>query len=347
MRSPWFVLCVLGSVATARADAPEALRGNVLVWHDAKWFAEPSDTANPIALTELDGTRKDRIGHVVPMRVVSTTGAFVEVEPIDGFGCTWSRLAVPDDLAKLKLFVKRDDLAPVVTKPFSKAFGDGTTITLKPGVPVLESDGGFALAVRGDWLVSDLPSGSVGHSYVPDRAAATVIAGTTLAIAPGTVAAVGARSMALTGWEAAPVSRRGATTLVALEDRCTTIHAAVPTAAIKDSDSDEPSSLDMGTGSGAGNGVGMLGLRDEHYIPRLAPLSIGTRVVAYAAKPIYLMSVPTGKAACIERRLRLESSIVGLEAKPTDDKLRLCVPKSKVVREQMRSARSANGSTTR
>ena len=339
----WIALAVIcHPFGEVRADTPEALRGNVLVWHDANWFAEPSDAAKPIALADLDGARKERVGHAFAMRVVSTAGAFVELEPIDAPGCSWSRLVVPDDIAKLKLFVKRDDLAPVLAKPFNKTYADGTKVALKPGMPVVATDGGFVVALRGDELVADIPTGSVAHSYIPERATTTVISGSVLAIAPRTKASVGERSFALTAWEAALVQRRGAAALVALEDRCATIHALVPAAAIKDSD-DDPASLDMVGGSSGG----VVGLRDEHYIPRLTPLSIGARQVAYVAKPIYLLAAPIGKTTCIERRLTIESSIGTLEPKHTDNKLRMCVPTSKVVHERMRSARSANGTTTR
>src|SRR5215207_1865505 len=61
------------------AEAP-TLKGNVLVWHDALLFADPSETARTLQLATFDVTRKDRVGHVVAMKVIAGKGAFVEVE---------------------------------------------------------------------------------------------------------------------------------------------------------------------------------------------------------------------------------------------------------------------------
>src|SRR5262245_42242944 len=77
-------------VEPAGAPEAEALRGAVLVWQDAALFAEPSDTAASVRAGALDASRKERVGHVVPMRVLGARGAFVEVEPADEPDCTWS-----------------------------------------------------------------------------------------------------------------------------------------------------------------------------------------------------------------------------------------------------------------
>ena len=52
----------------AAADA-ENLKGNVLVWHDATLFSEPSEAARGLKLATFDVPRIDRVGHVVAMKV--------------------------------------------------------------------------------------------------------------------------------------------------------------------------------------------------------------------------------------------------------------------------------------
>jgi hypothetical protein len=115
-----------------------------------------------------------------------------------------------------------------------------------------------------------------------------------------------------------------------------------PSKAVRQLDDDE-AEVDAG-----GGGLATLDLRDSNYIPPATPLASGSgRQIAYAAKPIYLMAAPSGKNACIDRRVRLTTVVAGapaIDAGDVDDHVRLCAPSSKVVHEKMRSARSANGS---
>ena len=115
------------------AAEEKPLKGNVLVWHDATLLSEPSETARTLQLATFDVPRKDRVGHVVAMKVVAGKGAFVEVELAGDEDCTWSRVVVPDDLARVRMFVRRTDIAPALVKPFTKTFADGTQITLAVG----------------------------------------------------------------------------------------------------------------------------------------------------------------------------------------------------------------------
>ncbi|MEO8706431.1 MAG: hypothetical protein ABI867_40750 [Kofleriaceae bacterium] len=351
------IVASLLSSTAAFAEAPEALRGNVLVWYDATFFVDQSETTS-LKLATLDAPREQRVGRVVAMKVLGTTGDYVQVAPAER-DCTWSQLGTPDDLAKLSLFVKRVDLAPVLTRPYEQAFPNGTKIVLRPGMAVQPAATGYVVALRGDTVAVDVPAASIGHSYTMERGKAMTITGSVLAVARGTKATLGDRTVALGAWEGTPVERRGATTVIALEDRCATLHVAVPSAAIKDSDEDQ-TDLTLG-----GSGSGSLDLRGEYYIPTLSPLTIGDRVVAYSSKPIYLPVAPTGKSACFERRIAIESSVAGLEPDRPDksteggtrsgaeggaksiDKLRLCVPATRVVHEKLRSGRSANGTTRR
>jgi hypothetical protein len=286
------------------------------------------------------GPRRDNAGHVVAMRAVASHGAFVEVELVDDAGCTWTRMSTTDDIAKLHLFVKRGDLAPVLTKPFDKTFADGTRIALRPGTPVVPTNSGFAVSVRGHVLDAEVPAASVGHAYAPEKAKALAVTAHEFAVTGK--ATVGDQAVSLDGMRAIASEARGASTLVTFEERCMSLAALAPTKAVRQLD-DEEAEVDSG-----GGGLATLDLRDSSYIPPATPLASGSgRQIAYAAKPIYLMAAPSGKNACIDRRVRLTTVLAGapaVDVGDVDDHLRLCTPASKVVHEKMRSARSANGS---
>jgi len=313
----------------------EVLAGNVLVWQDATLYSDTTDAAQQLHI----GAPGRHVGQVVPMHVLASHGDFVEVEPGDDAECTTSRVETTDDVAHVRLFVKRADLAPVLTKPYAKEFDDGTRIALRPGMPVLAAaDGTIAVAIRGGEVTAEIPAASIGHAYRLDKAKSKAISGHDLALAANTPVTLGGRNLSLGAMLAAGVERKGATTLFAIEDRCVALTVAAPSKAVKDSD-DEDSA-----GVGAGSGMGVLDLRNEDYLPIGTALSAGGHQVAIAAKPIYLPGKPSGKTVCVDRRIRLVSAG---EPGDVDDKLHLCAPSAKVVHERMRSASSANGTTGR
>jgi hypothetical protein len=329
-------LLVVSSSAYASTIDPPAprdgatLKGRVLVWHDATLYAEPSDQARSLQLATLDGPRKDRVGHVVALRVVSTKGAFVEVELAGDEDCTASRVVVPDDLARVRMFVRRADVAPVLVKPFARAFDDGTAIRAEVGTPLVPTeDGAFVLSLRGTPLAVDVPADSVGHAYAPRKSAVLLGGGHTVAIAARTTATLGGRSITLGAWTGAPIERREATAVVSLEHRCVAAQVIVASKALAAVDESV-----IEVESDGGSSSSLLNFRDDHLLPRLTPLSIGTRQVAVAAKHIYLHAAPNGKQACIQRALRIESSTLPVHR--TDDRLRLCAPASRVAREVTR-----------
>jgi hypothetical protein len=332
---------LLTLTAGARADAPatEALRGYVLVWHDAPLFADASDKAPQIRVAALP-VRK--AGHAVPMRVVSVAGAFVEVEPVDDLHCTWSRIATTDDIGQLKLFVRRTDLAPMVVKPYAKTFPDGTRIALKPGVPVVAlPDGWYAAALRGDDFPAEVPAASIGWSYTPERDKPRTITGKDFTLVPRTKVTLGDRTFALASAPlASSVERRGSTTLYAIEDRCMSVAVAAPSTSVKDSDEEDD-------GIATGGGYGVLDLRQEDYLPIGTSLMIGTRQVAITTKPIYLAAPGSGKTVCFDRRVKLATAMLPPATDELDDRLRLCAATTRVVHEKLRSSRSANGTTGR
>jgi hypothetical protein len=340
MRCLAYSLLLISShaLASGKIDPPSAsesdkLRGNVLVWHDATLFVEPKDDAATMKLATFDDTRKDHVGHVIALRVIATKGSFVEVELTDQRDCTDSRVVVSDDLARVRMFVRRDDLAPVLTKPFKASYPDGTSIAFTAGTPVVPTDAGtYVVSLHGDEVEVDVPAGSVSFAYSSPKSRAAITIADTLSVASGTKATLGDRTVKLGLREAAPIERRDDTTLVSIDAGCVAARMLVPSGAL--TDLDEPvADLDASTES---NDV--MSLRDELYLPKLTALSIGTRQVALAAKPIYLHAEPMGKNACIQRAIRIETAF---EIKRTDEKLRVCAPATKVVRERLRSARSA------
>ena len=335
-------MLLLALTTGARADAPatEALRGYVLVWHDAPLFADANDKAPQIRVAAALPARK--AGHAVPMRVVSVSGVFVEVEPVDDVHCTWSRLATTDDIGQLKLFVKRSDLAPMVVKPYAKTFADGTRIALRPGVPVVAlADGWYAAGLRGDDFPAEVPASAIGWSYLPERDKPRAITGKDFTLAPRTKVTLGDRSFALAAAPlASSVERRGATTIYAIEDRCVSVAVAAPTSSVKDSDEEDD-------GIATGGGYGVLDLRHEDYLPIGTSLMVGARQVAITTKPIYLAAPGSGKTVCFDRRLKLATAMLPPSTDEIDDRLRLCAASTRVVHEKLRSSRSANGTTGR
>jgi hypothetical protein len=340
MRRLAYLVLLISSHALAGSkidppSAPEAtaLRGSVLVWHDALLYAEPSEGARTLQLATFDGARKDHVGRVVALKVIAAKGAFVEVELTGQQDCTLSHVVVPDDLARVRMFVRRADLAPVLVKPFAQSFADGTSIALAAGTPVVATDAGtYVVSLGGDELEVGVPASSVGFSYVAAKSRGAIMMADALAIAPATQAILGERTLALTAWHGALVEKRGDSTLLALDRGCASAHVLVPSKAVQDADE---AAGDLTASDDASD---VISLRDECFLPKLTPLSIGKRQVALAAKPIYLHAEPTGEQACIQRSIRIDSVY---DVKRTDDRLRVCAPATKVAHDRYRSARSA------
>jgi hypothetical protein len=326
----------------------EQLRGSVLVWTDATLYTEPDDAATTLHAASVPAARKNHAGEVMPMHVVAVTkDGFVEVEPADDVECTWSRLETSDDIGRLRLFVKRADLAPVLVTPFEKVFENGTRIALRPGVPLAPTSGGkWVVGLRGGEVIVDLPPGTVGHAYTADKSKrpAAIADDREYSLAPNTAVKLGDRSFVLGDRRANAVERRGDTTLFVLKGRCVEVAVSVPSKAVRVIDEDE-----VTISSGSSSGVGVLEMRDHDYIPAGTQLATPSgHLVAAAAKPIYLTAAPHGKTACFERRIRVEA-IEGEALDPTDDdnKLKLCAPSGRVLHERVRSASAANGASQR
>src|SRR5439155_12448644 len=116
-----------------------------------------------------------------------TKGAFVEVE-LGDLDCGHVQLATSDDIGRIRLFVKRADLAPVLAKPVTKTFADGTKLALKPGLPVIPGgDGSTAFAINGNEFAAEIPVASIAHAYAFERdRSATTITDRGFEVAPNT-----------------------------------------------------------------------------------------------------------------------------------------------------------------
>jgi hypothetical protein len=335
-----------GTSQPSGASDTETLKGNVLVWNDATFYTDASDDATTVHAASLAGARKDAVGEVVAMKIVSVTKTgFVEVEPAAELDCTWSRLQTSDDLAQLHLFVKRADLAPVLVDSFSKTYADGSRVVLKPGVPLVPtSDGKYVVAVRGHGDIAlELPS--VGHSYTPEKLgkAPTTIGDHEYELAPKTTVNVGDTSIVLEGHHAIGIESRGAQTVFSIKTKCAALDVIAPSKSVREVDDDEENMIEVSSG------LAVMDLRDSDYIPQGTVLSTPSgHAIAAAAKPIYLMSAPHGKTACMDRRIKIgvyEGD--ALEPKDGDDKIKVCVPATRVLHERVRSSSSANGTTRR
>lgn len=216
------------SVSTTAADAepaPSALTGNVLVWADAPLYPDASSSGPSVRVGTLDLGREHDVGYVVPMKVVGTQGDFIEVEPTADVECVWWRLVKPDGLASLRLYVNRADLAPVLTKPFTATYKDGSKITLQPGVPVLAGKVAFNRGI----VPIAIPEASIGLAYTPKKIAAIPKLGKTrFLLDEKTDVRLGTSTFPLGPWVTASAKRRGDRMLVSLAARCMTAIVSAP-----------------------------------------------------------------------------------------------------------------------
>jgi hypothetical protein len=148
------------------------LRGDAMMWEDANVYLEPWEGGVSFKVGGyLNGGRKQAVGWAMPIRIVdSTLRNFVEIEAPNRADCTYRRLDVDNRIEGLRMYVRREDLAPVLTKPYSQQFSDGTRVKLGIGVPVIPTaSGDYWVAVRDDKVRLSIPHGSVGYLYKPGK----------------------------------------------------------------------------------------------------------------------------------------------------------------------------------
>ncbi len=334
MRSAFSIGLVMAAVSPALADHAdvvtaadvEPLAGNVLVWDDARLYLDASDKAPSIQLATLDGPRKDALGRVMPLRVVATSGAFIEVEPTKDVECAWVKVLPDETITKLRWFVKRSDLAEVVFKSYDAQLSGGTRITIDVGVPIGHSkDGAVIVPLHGDELPAAIPATSIAHSYKPHPIAPMKEAAKSDRLLAAGSVALGDKTVNITGSWLGRVEPHGKLVLFTLRARCLKAIVAAPKAAILANPE-----LGWGQGIGIGGGMGV-----GEYLPKGTALTApgATHVVAVTTADIWIpsrdVSLPT---VCIDAGVSLDQKVHEAPqvsaTKPADRKMRLCAPVS-------------------
>jgi len=227
----WSICIVAALSVPARAEVTAkepALTGNVLVWADAQLYLDPSTSGPYVKVGVLDLGRDKDVGYVVPMKVVSTvsntSGDFIEVESTADTECAWWRLAKPEGLDTVRLFVKREDLAPVLTKDFKAKHKDGTSISLQAGVAVLGDKVGFNRGV----VPVTIPAASIGIAYTPHKIAPVPKPVKKFLLDEATDVKVLGVDFKLGPWVAAAATVKGKRSMVSIAARCMSAVISAP-----------------------------------------------------------------------------------------------------------------------
>lgn len=308
MWSMWSVMAIAAFAGRALAGpragaAPQrALRGDVLVWDDAKLLVDPTDPASAIQVAMLRAPRARSVDAVFEMRVVRTRGALVEVTPVLGDGCMGAALVTSVDAPHL--FVSRADLAPVLATAFVAHFPDGSGIELEPGTPVVPTRPGRALVrVEQHELELAIPASSIGHAYhaageyAPDLAAPgdtvyTLHGGTAISVAGATWPVAGDH-------ETLHATTQGDHLVLQLDDHCVRLHARVAADQVHVRTAPDP--------KGGGSLADLLSgadLPDGDYLPAGTPLSTsrGRRVATASGE---VSASRAGAVACEAARFAI------------------------------------------
>ncbi len=167
MRGGALVAAVLFA-ASAPALAGEAPGEMVLVWRDAPLRDAADEEAPWVRVSRPLARNAPRSDMFLPMRWVRDAGDFVEVEtveaPPDGsVHCYAGHLGL--DPLKLRMFVKREDLAPVTTRPLILLDAIGR-VSLPAGIAVPTAGPRFT-TVDGFALTLPVPPDAIGTRYQP------------------------------------------------------------------------------------------------------------------------------------------------------------------------------------
>ena len=286
---------------TSSATADPKLTGNVLVWVDAPMYLDANAKAPSIKLGTLDQGRDQDVGFVVPMHVIGESGDFVEVEPTADVECAWWRLARPAGLASLHLFVRRDDLAPVLVKPFTAAFKDGSRIALEPGVAVL----GGKVAFHDGLVPAAIPDASRGVSYTPHAVTPAPKRGAhTFLLDEKTDVTLGTETFPLGPWVTNVAEARGKRMMVHLTARCMTAIVSAPKEHIhRDVAFGHGAPTDYGELRGGASATG-----DRYYLAQGTAVTSekGDHVVATLAEDRDIKKPPPGARGCADFVVRRE-----------------------------------------
>lgn len=306
----WFVVGVTLLLAgtTARADdeldipgLDGELHGDALVWEDATFYLEPWEGGLAVRLSPYGRPRGEMVGNAVPVHITSTAmRQFVEIELAARSDCTWRRWAPDRRVEALRLFVHRDDLAPVLVKPFTATYSDGTRIKLQPGVPVMPTPSGqYTLGARGDRFRAAIPHGSVGYTYTAGRVAEPELpaAGKVYRLDRSATATLNGETVSVRAqWLAPEPTRNGEHALVHWAARCIDMIVDVPGGALRATERPRPPTAPAAPAPLRPTGF---------YIPAGAPLATEAgRDVAVTAIPIPI-TAPSGDTACFDSTLAI------------------------------------------
>ena len=278
----------------AAAATEPRLEGIVLVWADARLYLEPSIGGPYVTLAQL-ASHAAPLGAAAPMTVVSSVGAFLEVEPVADQHCGWITFAPPSDLEHVRVFVRRDALSPVLAHPFAHQFVDGTRIALEPGVAIAHGPGGYRVAVADNIVTLPIPDNAVGLAFRPvDRTGEPdADPGYEVDDAP---ARLGPNRLRIHSplYTATVEPRGNGTTLVSGHLPCRDFAVAVADRDVK--------SVSVGRGYGySGRGRGPSPARMVDYLPAGTVLRSGDHAVATTLFPIVLPALRTSPP-CVDRQ---------------------------------------------
>ncbi|MEO8700092.1 MAG: hypothetical protein ABI867_08615 [Kofleriaceae bacterium] len=275
------------------------LRGDALAWEDATFYFEPWDTGANIRFASFGRGRRDEVGRAMPVRIVdSSMRSFVEVELPDRSDCTWRKLDADKRIDGLRVYIKREDLAPVLVKPYAAQYGDGTKIKLGIGSPVMPTTtGDYLIAAKSDKLRLSIPHSSVGYLYKAGKITDPELpAGKLVRVDRNANARMGDESFTIrSNWVAAVPDKKTDVALVRWSSRCLDMTVQVPATSLRPTDAPRPVTPPTTAVTPTS------GWR----IPTGAPLmTAGGREVAVASAPI-AVAAPTGDTACFDARFAL------------------------------------------
>jgi hypothetical protein len=305
MRGLVALLVLAPSVAMADDDELDVpgldaadLRGDALVWEDATFFLEPWESPTNVRRRSV---RREEVGRAVPVRIVdSTMKTFVEVELPGRADCTWRRLDADTRIDGLRLFVRREDLAPVLVKPFAAQYSDGTRVKLAIGAPVMPtSSGDYIVSARNDRFRLSIPHSSVGYIYKPGKITEPdPPPGKLVRIDRNTSAQLGDETFAIrSNWIAPAPEKKTDVALVHWTTRCLDMVVSVPANTLRATEPIRSPSYPAHRPPAAAS----------WKIPSGAPLSTsGGREVADACAPILVTAPPPAgiRRACFGRGSR-------------------------------------------
>jgi hypothetical protein len=316
------IAIVAALAGSAAAEAP--LSGNVLVWADAPLYLDAAASGASVRVGTLDLGREKDVGHVVPMHVVSVHDDVVEVEPTADTECAWWRMVKPEGLDNVRLFVKRADLAPVLTKAFKASYKDGSSVSLQAGVAVLDGTVGFNRGV----VPVKIPAASVGVSYKPHKVAAVPKLSKKFLLDEATDVMLDGATFPLGPWVAGAAQPKGKRMMVTIAARCMTavisapkehVHAGV---AINQALAAAPPPRRVATSTGS----------ERHYLPAGTKLTseTGDHVVATLTSDRDVLKPKPAGRACAEFVITRDDPFVDVphtaDASQPQRTLELCAP---------------------